>query len=60
MTRKIIQISATKGAYEDYDEDNVFALCDDGTLWCLWRSSEENEGKWYALPPIPQKKDEGQ
>jgi hypothetical protein len=43
MSRKIIQILIN-------DDNCVYALCDDGTVWF---ESFENE-VWLACPPIPQ------
>lgn len=48
--RKIIQIQAVNGSHgqESYP-DNVYALCNDGTLWI-----DATNGKWDRLPTIPQ------
>jgi hypothetical protein len=29
-------------------EDNVYAVCDDGSLWRL-----DGNARWHELPPIP-------
>lgn len=46
--RKIIQTAVSSGGDSG---DNVFALCDDGTIWFI---PEPYMGGWIALPPIPQ------
>ncbi len=49
MKRKIIQI-----AYGDTKDGflNVLALCNDGTLWELFKAD------WVKIPDIPQDKEE--
>lgn len=54
MARKIIQICS--GVYSDcsteYIDSDLFALCDDGTVWNLVQG---NQGKkWKLLPEIQQ------
>jgi hypothetical protein len=44
--RKVIQIAATAGTNA---EGELFALCDDGTVWTLTYA-----GQWHQLPAIPQ------
>jgi hypothetical protein len=55
--RKIIQIS-TRPLTDDLDLDNtqVYALCDDGSLWTMEDStiSQLSSKEWRQLPPIPQ------
>lgn len=41
-TRKVVQISAI--------ENEVFSLCDDGTVWSI----ASGEDRWIKLPNIPQ------
>lgn len=31
-------------------EDQVFVVCNDGTLWAF----NASQGKWHEMPPIPQ------
>ncbi len=50
MTRKIIQIAASENAEGGR---SVFALCDDGTLWCSV-SGERRWLDWQPFPEIPQ------
>ena len=51
--RKIIQISIA--AIEEWTE--IYALCDDGTLWSETVPSQKFE--WTPIPPIPQDEEEG-
>lgn len=44
--RKIIQISACAA-----DDEVLYCLCDDGSLWNL------DAGRWYKEPSIPQDKE---
>lgn len=53
--RKIIQISVIKGGGE-YPQ--IFALCDDGTIWSRYLvdndcSANYWAGKWREQPPLP-------
>ena len=50
LARKIIQISATTADVEDADMDEpfIFALCADGTLWCL-SGYDTDEWDWFSL-----------
>lgn len=50
MTRKIIQI--TVSAVPD-ECDTLYALCDDGSLWTLWRGDLKGP-KWERMSDIPQ------
>ena len=43
--RKIVQISAAP--VNAVPTTEVFALCDDGSVWALWKG-------WSRLPDIPQ------
>jgi hypothetical protein len=45
--RKPIQIT-----HGDEGENEIFAVCDDGTIWRAILSSKEDF--WYKLTPIPQ------
>lgn len=47
--RKIIQLTATAGTNA---EGELFALCDDGTVWTLTYA-----GQWHEMPAIPQPPD---
>lgn len=49
MTRKIIQIAVATDAQDDTDT-TIIALCNDGTVWRMWASTEQ----WKRLPDIPQ------
>jgi len=50
--RKIIQIAATKSP--EADEDNLFALCDDGTLWHYLNLNDGEPATWVRCRPVPQ------
>jgi hypothetical protein len=58
MTRKIIQIqvAATIDRY-DVQYDDVYALCDDGSVWRILSNTKEGchfwDTGWHMLPPIP-------
>jgi hypothetical protein len=58
MTRKIIQIqvAATIDRY-DVQYDDVYALCDDGSVWRILSNTKEDchfwDTGWHMLPPIP-------
>ena len=54
-TRKIIQICAAGGAFGDVDggtniETELYALCDDGTVWYL----TNNTRGWKEIIDVPQ------
>lgn len=40
------------------NNDLIFALCDDGTLWVLSPDDEKGILLWKQLPDIPQPKNE--
>jgi hypothetical protein len=46
--RKVIQI-AVSSANEQGEGEDVYALCDDGTIWLQFSAI-----KWIPLFPIPQ------
>lgn len=51
MVRKIVQIIT--GNAQDYETSNqhiLYALCDDGTVWC----NTNIFGDWESLKKIPQ------
>lgn len=50
MTRKIVQIAASESGEGGR---SVFALCDDGALFCCC-GSDTGWTYWHPLPPIPQ------
>jgi len=50
--RKVIQITISAG--DNWTE--VYALCNDGTIWS--EATPSNEFIWTKLPPIPQDKEE--
>lgn len=33
--------------------ETVFALCEDGSIWCLQDWDENRRSKWKLLPEIP-------
>lgn len=57
--RQIIQIAGARGNQgPDYIDviggvTNVYALCNDGTLWCMVHGYT-NELQWLQCPDIPQ------
>jgi hypothetical protein len=53
MERKIVQISAVPGNSDSLWGD-VYALCDDGTVWAASCGAHIEHASWYQLPPIPQ------
>lgn len=51
MKRRAIQITVTQETDARYGE--LFAICDDGTIWSMtFRGTELDP--WVELPPIPQ------
>ncbi len=55
--RRPIQIEVTPGNGDEYQlrngQDNVYVLCDDGTIW--FRTTDmHNQSIWLQMPPIPQ------
>lgn len=56
MKRIINQIAVTPESEERYSE--LFALCNDGTVWvkCL----RDNASSWLQVRPVPQPDDDGQ
>jgi cytochrome c2 len=52
VIRKIIQIAIGSASDSGYSNE-VFALCDDGTVW-----TDSQVGKWIKLPNIPQNETE--
>jgi hypothetical protein len=58
MTRKIVQIST----YALNDSFFVYALCDDGTLWCSIRGGDDDflnpveDDDWGLVANVPQLK----
>ena len=46
--RKVVQISAV--------DNTIYALCDDGTIWCWykWDASDAKTYIWKQIMPIPQ------
>lgn len=51
MTRKITQI--TVSAVPD-ESDIIYALCDDGSVWALWREIDGNHrSPWERMKDIP-------
>jgi hypothetical protein len=57
MTRKIIQIqvAATIDSCDD-KYDDVYALCDDGSVWRILSNTDEDrlwDTGWHMLPPLP-------
>lgn len=57
MTRKIVQIST----YASNDSFFVYALCDDGTLWCSIRGGDvvclnPKDDFWGLVANVPQHK----
>lgn len=51
--RKIIQITAATSGHKNEMYPQLYALCDDGTLWARifdWNSV----AKWSRIEPIPQ------
>jgi hypothetical protein len=54
--RKIVQIAAIDWAEGgDYHSPQVFALCNDGSLW----EHDIPAREWHRLPDIPQEAVEG-
>ncbi len=52
--RKVIQLSQTPTPTGGY---RLFALCDDGTIFCLVPSSGGHPGYgWERMPDVPQDK----
>ena len=52
FTRHIVQI-VTNGHKETgrtQSEESLFALCNDGTVWCI----NNRDSRWRLLPRIPQ------
>ena len=64
--RKIIQISTTRarfGEEMDLECDRIYALCDDGTLWCVanlyWDDLQGHTpgpetDEWQLIVDVPQ------
>ena len=39
-------------AFQAVDDGNeLYALCDDGSLWIRW--ADKNDPEWHEAPPIP-------
>jgi len=55
MKRKIIQITAPK--YNPNSINELWALCDDGTVWFLLYT-DRLEQKWQRIKEIPQDESE--
>jgi hypothetical protein len=53
--RTPIQITVATGAGGSYGEPDVlYALCDDGTLWCHYLVPDEHAKGWRPIATIPQ------
>lgn len=58
--RKIIQITACAMPCGENDErrnsayESLYALCDDGTVWC--RSASDGPQGWSQIENVPQEK----
>jgi hypothetical protein len=56
--RRIIQIAVVTDGNNTEREDRVYALANDGTVWCndkgpnRWREKPADD--WFALPALPQ------
>jgi len=59
MKRRIVQISTGQDRVGEVTASRLFALCNDGTLWCL---REDDTGRttaetyWAPVKGIPQRK----
>lgn len=60
MARRIMEVSVvgtigtdSKG-FEVTTGLQVFALCDDGTLWNRFEGITEGDADWHRIPPVPQ------
>lgn len=53
--RTIVQIAATYDASEEIQEDSLYALCSDGTVWrMIWEGDEDGDrSHWMRLADIP-------
>ena len=47
--RKIIQVTGTSG-----EDETVYALCNDGTLWSTYPVYQKGWKEWEKMPDIPQ------
>ena len=52
MKRKIIQIAATPDTTDYYSE--LYALCDDGTVWRKTIRPSDEDTKWKHIEDVPQ------
>ena len=52
MKRKIIQITATPDTDDYYAQ--IYALCDDGTVWRKTINPSGEDGKWKPIENVPQ------
>jgi hypothetical protein len=55
--RKVVQIAGANGK-ESFAPWSLFALCDDGTIWCAsWQSTGDLKSyvlTWQGVPDVPQ------
>lgn len=62
MSRRIIQITAVPGERREpmLLFSKLFALCDDGSLWCMYMDPAQDHERWlwYPMPDIPQQPQE--
>jgi hypothetical protein len=56
-TRKIVQLAVTHQPYNQIgieDQDRLYALCNDGSVWRLMWATRGHPETWDRLPDIPQ------
>lgn len=51
-SRKIIQIASASETADRYAQ--IYALCDDGTVWRMVAREPESACAWAPLPNVPQ------
>lgn len=60
LPSKVIQIQAASqpGDHNSGPHVQLFALCEDGSLWCNYQSSGYSnvptDGRWYCIIPPPE------
>lgn len=62
--RKIVQIACSSSVAQDVEGvhettffEHLYALCDDGEIFCQYSDGNKERG-WKKLPPIPQEVEE--
>lgn len=57
--RKIIQITAAGAGGDENPDIELYALCNDGTVWVQLYDFKVKETYWKQIYPIPQPEAEG-